>query len=538
MLRTFGKFELIRPLGRGAMGEVYLAKDPAIGREVAIKTIRPEVLLAPDARERFIREAKAAGTLNHPHLVTIHEFGEAEGGLYLAMEFVEGKDLSALLRDRSLTPAEILEVMAQICDGLAYAHGKGILHRDIKPSNIRVARVSGRPFAKVMDFGIAHLAGSDMTGTGTLLGTFGYMAPEYVQSGQPTPQTDLFAVGVMLHEAFAGERPFHGDTTATILFKVVNDHPRPIDAARFEGVSPRTGALIRRALAKDPARRFADAAELAAMLRAAQDPAWIGPEGAGGNQPTRMSAPGDLKTVGLPRAGATPGAGPRTVTIIRTVPEPEPAQNPWGWVAAGAAILVAGWLWLGSRGDGPRPGAQEPAPQAQPAGATGLRPQPPAGAEPVRPEPAPNPALTATEPAPNPAQPQVQEPARQAPPPPPESRPLDLGEGERVLSREPQAALQAANAQLAVDPGSKRALALKVAALYKLERFGGMAEVFRDAHQNGIVFPDLAGEPVVKDMLAEESRAHRIPQAMRQRLPPPLGDGPGGPGGGPREPRP
>src|SRR5690348_9860681 len=133
-----GRFEILRPLGQGGMGQVFLARDPAIGREVALKTISSDRIAAPMARERFLNEAKAAGTLSHANLITIHEFGEDGGVLFLVMEYLEGEDLSALLRRRALTPAQSLELMAQVCDGLAYAHAKGVLHRDVKPSNVRV----------------------------------------------------------------------------------------------------------------------------------------------------------------------------------------------------------------------------------------------------------------------------------------------------------------------------------------------------------------------------------------------------------------
>ncbi|HEX9082634.1 MAG TPA: serine/threonine-protein kinase, partial [Holophagaceae bacterium] len=218
MLQQLGKFKILRQLGHGAMGEVYLGQDPAIGREVAIKTIRSEAALGPEARERFAREAQAAGTLNHPNLVTIHEFGEDQGMLYLAMEYVPGSDLGALFRERALAPVDLLEVLAQVCDGLAYAHARGVLHRDIKPSNIRVHREGAGWRAKVMDFGVARMEGSDLTSTGTILGTFGYMAPEYIRNGAAEARSDLFAVGVMLYEGLSGRRPFEGDTTATILY--------------------------------------------------------------------------------------------------------------------------------------------------------------------------------------------------------------------------------------------------------------------------------------------------------------------------------
>ena len=142
--RRIGKFELLDRLGEGAMGEVFLARDTLLGREVAIKTIHPATLTVPDARDRFFREAQATARLNHPNLVTIHEFGEDQGVLYMAMEFVAGDDLAQVLRTRELGNRDLLELLAQVCDGLAFAHQRGVLHRDLKPSNIRITRISGR----------------------------------------------------------------------------------------------------------------------------------------------------------------------------------------------------------------------------------------------------------------------------------------------------------------------------------------------------------------------------------------------------------
>ena len=181
MFEKLGKFEIRRSLGQGAMGEVYLGVDPTIGREVAIKTILPSAATGAEAKERFAREAKAAGVLNHPNLVTIYEFGEDQGVLYIAMELVKGHDLEELLEEQSLTRSEVLEVLAQVCDGIGFAHRQQIVHRDIKPSNVRVQRDGKRLHAKVMDFGVAKISNSDMTATGMVMGTVSYMAPEYIR---------------------------------------------------------------------------------------------------------------------------------------------------------------------------------------------------------------------------------------------------------------------------------------------------------------------------------------------------------------------
>jgi serine/threonine-protein kinase len=209
-----GKFEILRILGRGAMGEVYLAKDTVIGREVALKVIRPALAgLDPggEIQARFQREARSAGILSHPHIVTVYEFGEDEGLFFLAMEFVEGEDFNALLAEKALSPGEILEVAAQVCEGLQQAHKHGILHRDIKPSNVMVTRDEGSLRAKLMDFGVAKATGAAATQTGQVVGTLAYMAPEYLRTGEAGPLTDLFSMGVMLHEALAGERPWAGN---------------------------------------------------------------------------------------------------------------------------------------------------------------------------------------------------------------------------------------------------------------------------------------------------------------------------------------
>nr|WP_320134035.1 protein kinase [uncultured Holophaga sp.] len=276
MIDHLGKYEIIRSLGNGAMGEVFLAHHPVIGREVAIKTILPGVAKGEDAEARFRREAAAAGQLNHPNLVTIYDFDKDQGILYLVMEYVKGDDLEDLIRERGLSQSQFLEVLAQVCDGLGYAHRNGIIHRDVKPANVRVVRDGKRIQAKVMDFGIARMEDSNMTSTGIVMGTVSYMAPEYIQSGKASNLTDLFAVGVMLYEALTGTKPFAGDNTTTVLFKIVSENPRPIDLESIQGISPSVRDILDRTLAKDPARRYPSAEELARALRACKDPSWTG----------------------------------------------------------------------------------------------------------------------------------------------------------------------------------------------------------------------------------------------------------------------
>ncbi len=342
MFESLGKFQIKRLLGQGAMGEVYLGQDPTIGREVAIKTILPNVAQGEDAKARFEREAKAAGVLNHPNLVTIYEFGEDQGVLYIAMEYVKGHDLEELLREQSLTRTECLEILAQVCDGLSHAHRAGIVHRDIKPSNVRVTREGARLHAKVMDFGVARISGADMTATGMVMGTVSYMAPEYIRTGKPDPRSDLFAVGVMLYEALSGRKPFSGETAPTILYKIVNEAAEPIGAENLQGISAAARMVLDRALSKDPDQRFQTAESLAQALRAAKDPTWSG---------QMESGTARIQTSAVPTAPAQPTAAPAPLDT----PTPKPsAKGPWLLASSFGLLLLAGggygvYRWMNVR---------------------------------------------------------------------------------------------------------------------------------------------------------------------------------------------
>ncbi len=517
MTSRIGKFEILRRLGEGAMGEVYLALDTVIGREVAIKTIRKDSIALgeakEEARERFYREARAAGGLNHPNLVTVHEFGEDQGLLYLAMEFVPGEDLATLLSRRALTARELLEVLAQVCEGLAYAHAKGVLHRDIKPSNIRVGRLQGRHVAKVMDFGIARIGGSEMTGTGTLLGTFGYMAPEYIQTGIPAPSADLFAVGVILYEALAGRRPFVGDTTATVLYRIVHDEPAPLDLTGLPEVSPRLQAIVMQALAKNPAERFTSAESLASALRGAMDPSWSGPADA---QPTQRTG----------RPGALPEA-PRPAS-----PAPGGRWRPWAIGAAAVALLAAGgaalWMRRARAVEAPpAPAPTAPPPVAPPAAAA----PPPKDAAPVE---APAPAAPAPGPAPVKAEPRPEarpeprlEPATAKAPPAaapavPPARPEGPGdealEAPAHLKGDPMLTLRWSEEMLRNFPGNPKASALRIVALYDLGRYGEIPRALETALASGVPVRALFRVPRFARMVQEEARARRLPEPVRAQL--------------------
>ena len=189
--RRVGKFELHELLGAGAMGVVWKAYDSVIRRYVALKILSDAVARSQDARHRFLREARAAGALQHSAIVTIYDLGEADGQLFIAMELVDGRDLSSIIATREpLALERKLDIVIEVLQGLAYAHGRGVIHRDVKPSNVRVASDGS---VKIMDFGIARLQSADVTGSGAIVGTPTYMAPEQITNGAITPATDLYA---------------------------------------------------------------------------------------------------------------------------------------------------------------------------------------------------------------------------------------------------------------------------------------------------------------------------------------------------------
>ena len=261
-----GRYEILSELGQGAMGVVYKAIDPLIERTVAIKTIR--LNLSKDEldnfEERFYREAKSAGRLNHPNIVTIYDIGKSENSAYMAMEFMEGRLLRDILDTHTaLSIDKIVDIAAQIADGLAYAHEHGIVHRDIKPANIMLVRDD---VAKIMDFGIAQMPSGSRTLAGTVLGSPKYMSPEQIIGKTMDGRTDIFALGVILYEMLTGEPPFDGDNINTIMYRIINENPPPP-----KSLAPRLpeafNFIIAKALHKDPEQRYQNAREMATALR-------------------------------------------------------------------------------------------------------------------------------------------------------------------------------------------------------------------------------------------------------------------------------
>jgi serine/threonine-protein kinase len=267
---NLGRYEIVRELGKGAMGVVYLAKDPLIGRMVALKTLRTSLLdddgEGEEFRARFLREAQTAGILNHPAIVMIHDVGEDKttGISFIAMEFVEGKNLKQLIQEgNDFRPDRIADIVAQVAEGLDYAHRKGIVHRDVKPANIIL---TDDQKAKITDFGIAKIQSSNLTSTGQFLGTPNYMSPEQVSSGTVDGRSDLFSLGVVLYEMLTRKKPFAGENLTQISYKIVHEtftRPKDIRAEIPDGFD----GILDRALAKDAAKRYQNGKELAEALR-------------------------------------------------------------------------------------------------------------------------------------------------------------------------------------------------------------------------------------------------------------------------------
>ena len=251
---SIGRYQIIKCLGKGGMGAVYLAQDPAIDRLVAIKLLL-EGLETDELRERFQREARSAGRLRHNNIVVIFDVGEDDGRPFIAMEYVHGHTLSELIKHRAvMTVMRKLQMLEQLCDGLAYAHWAGVIHRDIKPANLIVDE---KDALKILDFGIARLGPSGMTMAGALMGTLNYMAPEQMVGRPVDSRTDIFAVGACCYELLAYRRAFPGDLQDGILHRILYNAPEPIEKL-VPDLDPEVVRIVNRALEKDPERRYQD----------------------------------------------------------------------------------------------------------------------------------------------------------------------------------------------------------------------------------------------------------------------------------------
>jgi serine/threonine protein kinase/tetratricopeptide (TPR) repeat protein len=308
--RTLAHYQIHEMLGAGGMGVVYRAHDTQLHRFVALKVVAEGEHVSENSRQRLLREGRAAAALNHPHICTVYEVGEAEGQTYIAMELVEGRTLGALIGTGGLPVETVIRYGAQIADALAHAHERGVVHRDLKSANV-IVTPEGR--AKVLDFGLAKRgavdnasAENDDTATqeGTIAGTFAYMAPEVLRGEPADPRSDLWALGVMLHEAVSGRLPFRGATNFETSSAILKEPPPPLPA----GVSPGLAAIIQRLLAKPSGERYQRAGEVRAALEAIQP---------------SVSASGPMPAVA-------------------------PSRRKWLWpAAAAAAIVIAAGVWFG-----------------------------------------------------------------------------------------------------------------------------------------------------------------------------------------------
>src|SRR5262249_53729586 len=270
--------EVTALLGKGGMGEVYRAHDTKLGRDVALKVLAREVVDQPEYRERLLSEARAAASLNHPNICTIHEIGEAEGEAYIAMELVEGQTLSMRLADGPVPVQDVHRYGLQLADALSHAHNRAIVHRDVKSSNVVITH-EGR--IKLLDFGLAkRFSGEELsdattraettfTQSGTILGTLAYMAPEQLRAQPADARSDIWAVGIVLYEMAVGIRPFDGKTAYELSSAIFHASPPPLPTR----VPAQLQVVVSHCLQKEPARRYQRASELQAALEAVAGPA-------------------------------------------------------------------------------------------------------------------------------------------------------------------------------------------------------------------------------------------------------------------------
>jgi serine/threonine-protein kinase len=278
----FGRYEILDKLGEGAMGVVYRARDSALGRVVAVKMLSQELGAEEELHQRFMREAEAIGLLSHPNIVTVYDMGEAAGQLYMAMELLEGEDLRYLIEKRVPIPlADRVRILIQICEGVEYAHSKGVVHRDIKPANILVT-ASAR--VKILDFGLARVVTrAAITRRGVILGTPDYMSPEQAMGKAVDRRSDVFSAGSVFYEFLTMEKPFKAKTLHGVLYQIVSEEPDSMPTLVPE-VPMRLAAVVHRMLRKDPEKRYAtlgdvrnDLLEIHAALRRSRSRSAGGP---------------------------------------------------------------------------------------------------------------------------------------------------------------------------------------------------------------------------------------------------------------------
>jgi eukaryotic-like serine/threonine-protein kinase len=327
-----GRYRVLKRIGSGGMADVYCAEDTHLGRQVALKVLHRRFAQDQEFVERFRREAKSAAGLNHPNVVGVFDRGEHEGTYYIAMEFLEGRTLKDIVTaEAPLAQDRLIDLGLQILQAAGFAHSHGVIHRDFKPHNVIVDE-SGH--AKVTDFGIARAGASEMTETGSIMGTAQYLSPEQAQGHAVTATSDLYSIGVMLYEMLAGRLPFDGDSAVAVALKHLSEQPPPISQWRPD-VHPALEAVVMAALAKDPAHRWQSAGDLAAGLESARTQIEAG---SNGGQDTAGFA-----AIPMPVADETaptrlaPGAPPPPAVIEDPGRDRE---RRWPWYAIGALALA------------------------------------------------------------------------------------------------------------------------------------------------------------------------------------------------------
>ncbi|HEY7107028.1 MAG TPA: protein kinase [Acidimicrobiia bacterium] len=321
-----GRYRLEEPLARGGMASVWLADDPVLSRRVAVKILRDDLAADPATRARFHYEAIAAARLNHANIVATYDTGDDDGTAYIVMELVDGPTVRELLRaDGPLPVREVLRIGMQVADALEAAHRAGIVHRDVKPPNVLVPRAGP---VKVTDFGIAKALGSDdLTRTGTVMGTARYLAPEQVNGKPADARTDVYALGLLLYEMLCGAPPFRGDTDVATAMARLTTTAAPIRPQRPD-VPPALDDIVHRCLARDPARRFASAADVHVALAAVR-------AGAPAAAP-RVTAPASAPAA-APKPAPRPAPRP-----AKARPVPKRSGATWVWVVVIFLLAIAG----------------------------------------------------------------------------------------------------------------------------------------------------------------------------------------------------
>lgn len=401
---TISRFRIEAVLGRGGMGEVYKALDPTLQRIVAVKTVRPDID-RPEYLERMMREAQACARLSHPNIVTVFEAGQAEGVVYIAMEFLQGENLAEVLEKRVLPVEEKIRILTKVLDALQHAHNLDIVHRDIKPSNIHV-QADGT--IKLMDFGLARMLTADtLTASGNVLGTPHYASPEQLKGQTIDRRSDIYSTGVMAYEMLSGRRPFEpdNDSISSVIIKVISEAPRPMDTD-VSRMLPEIETIVSMAMAKAPEDRYQSADEMRRALSGFLDSSReqlssIDPS-AGATVLMPVTGSGAARS-GAPKPSAASTSQDFVPTMVESQapPPPQPpSQAKWWWAGGAAAAAVVGTVLVLGRPaviaeNAPSPiipaettaaATPTPAPANPPAAANGAVPPADVGAKPSGPD--------------------------------------------------------------------------------------------------------------------------------------------------------